>query len=328
MSKKYPTQSDALLRCADAIVEDIWNTSDEEILAEVHEAYGDSQFFAAEAVNIFDRALLQARAIDENVAMMKASNGKGENGFNVDRNLKIRAPRLNSSADVIPRKVDPKVGFQTEGLTSLFADGGGRKVVKYRAGDVVFSQGGPADAVFYIQTGSVQLAVISEWGKEAVFSVLGADEFVGEGCLIGERKRLVSATAITKCEMVRIEKEEMLLVLRDKSDFAEIFVSRVLAKTTRLTENLIDQMFLSSEKRLARVLLSLANLNKKDNADSVITEVGPERIAELVGTTQERVKFFMKKFRNLGFIKYNEGVQEDGIEVHSSLLSVFLHDHR
>ena len=199
--------------------------------------------------------------------------------------------------------------------------GDGRTVSSYRKNQPVFSQGDHADCVFYIQDGEVKVTVISEHGKEAVIAMLGKSEFVGEGALAGQRRRMATATAITECQIMRIEKECVVRLLHQEPAFSEMFVAHLLARTIRVEEDLVDQLFNSSEKRLARALLLLANFGKDGSPQTIITKVSQETLAEMVGTTRSRVSFFMNKFRKLGFISYN-----GSIEVHSSLLSVVLHD--
>jgi CRP/FNR family cyclic AMP-dependent transcriptional regulator len=198
---------------------------------------------------------------------------------------------------------------------------GGRTISKYRKNQIVFSQGDLADSVFYIRNGQVKLTVISELGKEAVVAVLGSDEFCGEGCLTGQPRRIATATAMTDCEIMRLEKAAIARVLHDEPAFSEMFVSHLLARTIRVEADLVDQLFNSSEKRLARALLLLANFGKEGRPETVIAKVSQETLAEMIGTTRSRVSHFMNKFRELGFIKYN-----GKLEVHSSLLNVVLHD--
>jgi CRP-like cAMP-binding protein len=199
--------------------------------------------------------------------------------------------------------------------------GEGRTISKYRKGQNIFSQGGIADSVFYIQKGKVKVTVVSEHGKEAVVAILGKDEFCGEGCLAGQPKRIASATALTECEIMRIEKEALICVLHDEPAFSEMFLAHLLARTIRVEEDLVDQLFNSSEKRLARTLLLLARYGQEDAPMGLIPKVAQETLAEMIGTTRSRVNFFMNKFRKLGFIHYNGGLQ-----VHKSLLSVVLHE--
>ncbi len=178
-----------------------------------------------------------------------------------------------------------------------------------------------ADSVLYIQGGKVKITVISEQGKEAVVAILGPDEFCGEGCLTGQPLRVATAVAMTECGIMRLEKEAMIRVLHDEPAFSEMFISHLLARTIRIEEDLVDQLFNSSEKRLARALLLLANFGKEGRPEPILAKVSQETLAEMIGTTRSRVSQFMNKFRKLGFIDYN-----GTIEVHSSLLSVVLHD--
>ena len=198
---------------------------------------------------------------------------------------------------------------------------GGRTISQYRKNQIVFSQGDLADSVFYIHDGKVKVTVISEQGKEAVVAVLGSDEFCGEGCLTGQPRRVATATAMTECKLMRLEKAAMIQVLHDEPAFSEMFVSHLLARTLRVEADLVDQLFNSSEKRLARALLLLANFGKEGKPETIIAKVSQETLAEMIGTTRSRVSQFMNKFRKLGFIDYN-----GTMEVHSSLLSVVLHD--
>jgi CRP/FNR family transcriptional regulator, cyclic AMP receptor protein len=198
---------------------------------------------------------------------------------------------------------------------------GGRTISQYRKNQIVFSQGDLADSVFYIHDGKVKLTVISEQGKEAIVAVLGSDEFCGEGCLTGQLRRVATAVAMTECKIMRLEKAAIIQVLHDEPTFSEMFVSHLLARTIRVEADLVDQLFNSSEKRLARALLLLANFGKEGKPETIITKVSQETLAEMIGTTRSRVSHFMNKFRQLGFIKYS-----GTMEVHSSLLSVVLHD--
>jgi CRP/FNR family transcriptional regulator, cyclic AMP receptor protein len=198
---------------------------------------------------------------------------------------------------------------------------GGRTIAKYGKNQKIFSQGDAADSVFYIQEGKVKVTVVSEHGKEAVVAILGKDEFCGEGCLAGQPKRIATAKALTECEIMRIEKEALIRVLHDEPAFSEMFLAHLLARTIRVEEDLVDQLFNSSEKRLARALLLLANFGKEGRPEPLIAKVSQETLAEMIGTTRSRVSFFMNKFRKLGFISYN-----GTMEVHSSLLSVVLND--
>jgi CRP/FNR family transcriptional regulator, cyclic AMP receptor protein len=199
--------------------------------------------------------------------------------------------------------------------------GAGRTIDKYRANQVVFSQGDAADSVFFIEEGKVKVTVVSEQGKEAVIAILGTGEFCGEGCLAGQPRRMATATAMTECEIMRLEKAAIVRVLHAEPAFSEMFVAHLLARNIRVEEDLVDQLFNSSEKRLARALLLLANFGKEGRPEPIIAKVSQETLAEMIGTTRSRVSFFMNKFRQLGFIEYN-----GNLEIHSSLLSVVLHD--
>jgi CRP/FNR family cyclic AMP-dependent transcriptional regulator len=205
----------------------------------------------------------------------------------------------------------------------LTREGDGRTIAKYRKNAKVFAQGDPADSVFYIHKGKVKVAVVSEQGKEAVVAILGRDEFLGEGCLAGQRRRIASATAMSDCEIMRIEQQAIIRTLHEEPVFSEKFVAYLLARTIRVEEDLVDQLFNSSEQRLARALLLLANFGKEGRPQTVIAKVSQATLADMIGTTRSRVSFFMNKFRKLGFVHYN-----GSIEVHSSLLSVVLSDQR
>jgi CRP/FNR family transcriptional regulator, cyclic AMP receptor protein len=198
---------------------------------------------------------------------------------------------------------------------------GDRTISNYSKGAIVFSQGNRADAVFYIRKGKVKIVVTSEQGKEAVVAILGVDEFFGEGCLIGQPLRLATATAMIDSTVMRVEKAEMVRVLHEEPTFGEMFTAHLLTRKSRVEEDLVDQLFNSSEKRLARTLLLLANFGKEGRPEPITIKISQEMLAEIVGTTRPRVNFFMNKFRKLGFIEYN-----GDLAVHSSLLSVVLHD--
>jgi CRP/FNR family transcriptional regulator, cyclic AMP receptor protein len=197
----------------------------------------------------------------------------------------------------------------------------GRKVLTYRKGAVLFVQGDGADAVFYMKSGKVKVAVTSAHGKEAVIGILGVDEFLGEGCLIGQPKRLSTATAMTECVTMRVDEAEIIRVLHDEPTFSQMFVAHILARSARIEEDLVDQLFNSTEKRLAQMLLLLANFGKEGKPEPIIAKITQETLAEMIGTTRARVSHFMNKFRQLGFIDYN-----GHLEVHSSLLSVVLNE--
>jgi CRP/FNR family transcriptional regulator, cyclic AMP receptor protein len=199
--------------------------------------------------------------------------------------------------------------------------GNGRSIGKYRKGQVVFSQGDAADAVFYIQKGRMKLTVVSEQGKEAVIAILSVDDFFGEGCLAGQARRIATVTAMSDAIIARLEKPAIVQVIHQEPAFAELFIAHLLGRNVRVEADLVDQLFNSSEKRLARLLLLLANFGKEGAPTPVIAKISQETLAEMIGTTRSRVSFFMNRFRKLGFIDYN-----GGIEVHSSLLNVVLHD--
>jgi len=197
----------------------------------------------------------------------------------------------------------------------------GRTVADYAKDVVIYRQAGPADAVYYVQKGKIKIVVASKQGKEAVIAILGAGEFFGEGCLIGQPLRLATAKAMDDSEVMRVGKTEMLRVLHDQPTFAELFMTHLLTRNSRVEEDLVDQLFNSSEKRLARTLLLLANFGKEGGPQPITTPISQETLAEIIGTTRPRVSHFMNKFRKLGFISYN-----GHLEIHSSLLSVVLHD--
>jgi CRP/FNR family transcriptional regulator, cyclic AMP receptor protein len=198
---------------------------------------------------------------------------------------------------------------------------GGRTISNYSKGAIIFSQGDRADAVFYIRKGNVKITVTSDQGKEGVVAILEADEFLGEGSLIGQPFRLATATAMTESAVMRVEKAELVRVLHEEPSFGEMFTAHLLTRKSRVEEDLVDQLFNSSEKRLARTLLLLANFGKEGRPEPITTKISQETLAEMIGTTRPRVNFFMNKFRKLGFIEYN-----GDLAVHSSLLSVVLHD--
>ena len=214
-----------------------------------------------------------------------------------------------------PRAVrfDPAVFLETAGH--------GRILSTHRKNQIIFSQGDNADAVIYIKRGKIKVTVVSTHGKEAVVAILGVDEFLGEGCLIGQPKRLATASAMTECVTMRVDKSEILQVLQNEPAFSKMYISHILTRTARVEEDLVDQLFNSTEKRLARVLLLLANFGKDGRPEPIIAKISQETLAEMIGTTRSRVSHFMNKFRNLGFIAYN-----GHLEVHSSLLSVVLNE--
>jgi CRP-like cAMP-binding protein len=223
--------------------------------------------------------------------------------------------------EIEPRAPPPTGGGPFSPAAFLETAAQGRTINEYRKGETIFSQGDEADSVVYIKQGRIKVTVVSTQGKEAVVAILGPDEFLGEGCLIGQPRRLATAAAMTDCVVMRVDKTEIMRVLRDEPTFSRIFISHILTRNARVEEDLVDQMFNSTEKRLARVLLLLANFGKEGKPEPIIAKISQETLAEMIGTTRSRVSFFMNKFRSLGFIEYN-----GHLEVHSSLLSVVLND--
>jgi CRP-like cAMP-binding protein len=215
------------------------------------------------------------------------------------------------------QEFDPKV--------FLAGTGKGRTLAGYAKNHTIFLQGDPADAIFYIHKGKIKLSVVSKQGKEAVVALLGPGDFFGEGCLAGQSVRMASATTLSDCSIMRIEKAGVIRVLHDQPAFSEVLLHHLLSRNIRIEEDLVDQLFNSSEKRLARVLLLLANFGKEGKPELVIPKISQETLAEIIGTTRSRVSFFMNRFRKMGFIQYS-GQQTEGLEVHSSLLNVILHD--
>jgi CRP/FNR family cyclic AMP-dependent transcriptional regulator len=199
--------------------------------------------------------------------------------------------------------------------------GAGKTRLELRRRQIVFSQGDPADAVFFIEKGRIELRVVSQQGKEAVLATLSVGDFFGEGCLAGQPLRMATAVGAAESSIMRLEKSAMIAVLKDEPVFSALFISYLLTRNIRIEEDLVDQLFNSSEKRLARLLLLLANFGKEGKPEAVIPKVSQQTLAEMIGTTRSRVSFFMNKFRKLGFIDYN-----GGLSVHSSLLNVVLHD--
>jgi CRP-like cAMP-binding protein len=198
---------------------------------------------------------------------------------------------------------------------------GGRTIANFSKNKVVFAQGDHADSVFYIQTGKVTVTVLSDLGKEAIVAVLGTGDFFGEGCLAGQALRLATVVALTDCVIARISKTDITRVIHEEPTFAEMFIAHLLHRNSRVEEDLVDQLFNSSEKRLARTLLLLANFGKEGEPEPILAKISQETLAEMIGTTRSRVSAFMNKFRKLGLIDYN-----GHIEVHRSLLNVVLHE--
>ena len=210
---------------------------------------------------------------------------------------------------------------QFDAKAFLSSVGAGKTTVKYARKKTVFRQGDPADAVFYVQSGKVQLAVVSEHGKQAVVGILNAGDFLGEGCLAGQPLHMASAITLAESTIIRIEKQTMIRVLHAEPTLSEMFMAFLLSRNIQFEADLIDQLFNSSERRLARVLLLLANFGKEGKLETVIPRISQDILAAKVGTTRSRINFFMNKFRKLGFIEYN-----GGLKVHSGLLNVIVHD--
>jgi CRP/FNR family transcriptional regulator, cyclic AMP receptor protein len=220
-----------------------------------------------------------------------------------------------------PKPSQAKLGARFDSVAFLETAAKGRVIATHPRKQIIFAQGDAADAVFYIKKGKVKITVVSKAGKEAVVAILGPSQFLGEGCLIGQPRRLGTATALTECVIMKVEKAEIQRVLRSETAFAQIFISHILARNARVEEDLVDQLFNSTEKRLARVLLLLANFGKEGRPEPIIAKISQETLAEMIGTTRSRVSHFMNNFRRLGFINYN-----GHLEIHSSLLSVLLNE--
>jgi CRP/FNR family cyclic AMP-dependent transcriptional regulator len=218
----------------------------------------------------------------------------------------------------MPDKIE-RLPFDPKVFLSAFSDG--LTFRAYKENEIVFQQGDPCDAVFFIQQGQAKVSVLSGHGKEAVVAVHGPDDFFGEGCLAGQKLRLGTVTTITKCSITRITKAAIKTTIHTYPEFAELFIAHLLARNARVEADLVDQLFNSSEKRLARTLLLLANFGKEGDPEPVLAKISQETLAEIIGTTRARVNFFMNKFRNLGLIDYN-----GHIEVHRSLLNMVLND--
>jgi CRP/FNR family transcriptional regulator, cyclic AMP receptor protein len=233
-------------------------------------------------------------------------------------------PRSPASNAIFPNLLaKTKRDFDPHAFLSTIGEG--RKAVLFHRKQGIFAQGDTADAVFYIQTGKVKLTVVSKTGKEATIGILTDGDFFGEGSLAGQPLRMCSATAMTDCATLRIDKKAMMEALHREHEFSDLFVAYLLARNIRYEEDLVDQLFNSSEKRLARILLLLAHFGKEGIPESVVPKITQQTLAEMVGTTRSRVSFFMNRFRKLGFIDYAGGA-EGGLQVHSSLLNVVLHD--
>jgi CRP-like cAMP-binding protein len=219
----------------------------------------------------------------------------------------------------VPMKPKVKVTFDAQTLLAAVSEGSATR--DYQKTQPIFAQGDRADAVFFVQRGKVKLTVLSRQGKQAVIALLGPGDFFGEGCLAGQPVRMATATAMTESAIVRLPKQTMIRALHRDAVFSELFTTYLLSRNIRMEEDLVDQLFNSSEKRLARILLLLANFGKEGRPEPVVPKISQETLAEMVGTTRSRISHFMNKFRKLGFVQYN-----GGLEVHSSLLHVVLHD--
>jgi CRP/FNR family cyclic AMP-dependent transcriptional regulator len=232
-------------------------------------------------------------------------------------------PHIRKAWEVITPVVTAKKLSKFDTKIFLSTINGGRKITAFSKKQAIFVQGDPSDAVFYIQKGKVRLTVVSKTGKEATLGILNEGDFFGEGCLTGQPLRLCSATGMTDCCVMRIDKKSMMEVLHREHAFSDMFVAYLLIRNIRHEEDLVDQLFNSSEKRLARVLLLLAHFGKEGKHEVLVPKISQETLAEMVGTTRSRVSFFMNRFRKLGFIDYHAG---DELQVHSSLLNIVLHD--
>jgi CRP/FNR family cyclic AMP-dependent transcriptional regulator len=232
----------------------------------------------------------------------------------VARRVSVKAPRATKKANARSSAFNVELFLESAGLR--------RTVDRFRGKETVFAQGDPAKVVMYIQEGGVKLSVINETGKEAVVAILGPGDFFGEGCLAGQSVCMATATTIAPTTVLVIEKTEMIRVLHEEHEFSDRFIAYMLARNVRVEEDLIDQLFNSSEKRLARTLLLLARYGSRGHPQKVLPKVSQEMLSEMIGTTRPRVNFFMNKFRKLGFIQYSKGE----IHIDNSLLSVVLHD--
>ena len=231
------------------------------------------------------------------------------------------SPKFTPERSALGSRIKSKETRDFDPHAFLATIGKGRKLMLFRNKQTIFTQGDRSDAVFYIQTGKVKLTVVSKTGKEATIGILGNGDFFGESSLAGQELRMGTATAMTDCNVLRIDKKAMMEALHGEHEFSDLFVAYLLARNIRYEEDLVDQLFNSSEKRLARILLLLAHFGKEGKPESVVPKISQEMLAEMIGTTRSRVSFFMNRFRKLGFIHYNGGLQ-----VHTSLLNVVLHD--
>jgi CRP/FNR family transcriptional regulator, cyclic AMP receptor protein len=266
---------------------------------------------------------------------VKRSCSEIEKGENTVPSKKIQADgrAFSKQGDAItarnkgrPQVITANLKLQAVDWEALLAgiNGGKTVVIEYTANRLIYRQGEPADAIFYLRRGKVKLTVTSQQGKEAIVAVLGAGEFFGEGCLAGQQLRVSTAVALTDCTFARIEKSRMAHILHEQHEISELFVTHLLSRNIRYEEDLVDQLFNSSEKRLARILLLLSHFGKEGRSESILPRVNQEHLAQMVGTTRSRVSHFMNKFKKLGFVDYDGPM--GGLTVHSGLLSVILHD--
>src|SRR5271166_6583195 len=240
----------------------------------------------------------------------------------LDSGIILRCVALPRRGNLLPPTKSVKKGRAFDPKKFLATIGDGRTTAAFRKKQTIFAQGDSADAVFYIKDGKVRLTVVSKAGKEATLGILGEGEFFGEGSLAGQPLRMGSATSMIDCELLRIDKKAMMLALHRENTFSDLFVAYLLARNIRYEEDLVDQLFNSSEKRLARILLLLARFGKEGVPETIIPKMSQETLAEMIGTTRSRVSFFMNRFRELGFLDYGDS----GLQVHSSLLNIVLHD--
>ena len=253
----------------------------------------------------------------------RQTNGSSQRS-NIARQTSIGptlVPALHAERSAMGPSVGAKKRHDFDPHAFLATISQGRKSLLFQKKQTIFAQGDPADAVFYIQTGKIKLTVVSTIGKEATIGIVGDGDFFGEGALAGQTLRMGSAAALTDCAILRIDKKAMMEALHREHEFSDLFVAYLLSRNIRYEEDLVDQLFNSSEKRLARTLLLLARFGKEGKHESVVPKISQEILAEMIGTTRSRVSFFMNRFRKLGFIHYNGGLQ-----VHSSLLNIVLHD--
>jgi len=268
----------------------------------------------------------KSQPVDWEAALAGIAGGNTVLEYAANRDIFSRQTEVvmarNKSQPVVAMAKESTRLVDWEAFLSGFSHG--KTVIEYGTNRTIYNQGDPADSVFYLRRGKVKQAVASKQGKEAIVAILGAGEFLGEGCLAGQPLRIGTATAITDCTLVRIEKALMARMLHEQHDISELFITHLLSRNARFEGDLIDQLFNSSEKRLARILLLLAHFGKEGRSESVLPRVNQEHLAQMVGTTRSRVSHFMNKFKKLGFVDYDGS--SGGLMVHSGLLSVVLHE--